>query len=271
MKRLLALLGVTALLLSGCGKKTDIQDTHTRSEAAYTLSDGAEVSAWTGDFDTVYCLPDGTELLREREGTSPGNVSVVGLKGFEDLSPAAQESVAAYYGAQGLCYDLQEVLEDAYAEYLDIGARKFQTHHVEQSVSPSGETAELAAFTTVVQRPLDRKFQQRMIEEESRQAVFHRQTGELIPVEALFAVPMEDVAERLVELTADDEEPPDPGELRRGFSPDRVLWAPDGLTILYPAKSLTGVDTVMEFYFDQADFAPLLYTFAGGQVPGSLN
>lgn len=264
----LLLMLVMAACVTGCGKKHTVQDTHTPSPAAYALADGTAVSVWEGDFDTVYCLNDGTELLSERNHVPVENVFVTGLAGFEGLAPAAQEAVRAYYAEQGLDYDLQALLEDAYAEHGDIGAEKFCTHMVEQSVYPAGETETISTFVTEVQRPLDGKFQGRIVESEKRQAVFHRRTGERLPMEALFAVPMEDVAERLVELTADDELPPDPAELRAGFSAERILWRVDGLTFLYPAGTLTGVETSMEFYFDPQDFAPLLYAFAGGTAPG---
>lgn len=270
MKKVFALL--LALLLTacaaGCGKRQTAEDTCALSSVAYTLADGTAVSVWEGDFDWLYCLSDQTELLRERRYNPVENVAVVGMKGFEGLTPAAREAVSAYYAAQGLSYDIQALLEDAYAEYLDIGAKKFCTHLVEQSVYPAGETETISVFETSVLRPLNGKFQERMVESEQRQAVFDRRTGEWLPMEALFAVPMEAVLERLIELTADDEIPPDPAELQAGFSADRILWRNDSLTILYPAGTLTGVETSMEFYFDLQDFAPLLYTFAGGDVPG---
>lgn len=270
MKKRFALLLalVMAACVVGCGEKPTVQDAHTLSQTAYALADGTAVSVWEGSFDTVYCLNDGTELLSERNCAPVETVFVTGLEGFGGLASAAQEAVRAYYAEQGLCYDIQALLESAYAEYRDIGAKKFCTHLVEQSVYPAGETETISAFVTEVQRPLHGKFQERIVESEQRQAVFRRQTGERLPMESLFAVPMEDVAERLVELTADDEMPPDPAELRAGFSADRILWRPDGLTFLYPAGTLTGVETPMEFYFDPQDFAPLLYAFAGGTVPG---
>ena len=71
--------------------------------------------------DSRYKLSNGTELLWEQHPVGPDRVHVAGQESLDDLSPAAQEAVRAYYDAQGLLYRTYDELENAYAAYLESG------------------------------------------------------------------------------------------------------------------------------------------------------
>lgn len=113
--------------LTGICTAREIQITGARREQGITLSDGTAGEIWdTAFFGTNYILPDGTELLRENRPSGPQNVHVGGVEGFDQLSAPAREAVASYYAEQGLLYNVEEVLERAYADYRDGRRGLFQ-------------------------------------------------------------------------------------------------------------------------------------------------
>ena len=98
-------------------KKADYVRVNSYLSGEKTLSDGTGVEVWKNTFDTSYRLPDGTDLLLERDPSGPDNVTVGGTENFDDLGPAAQEEILGYYDGQGLLYDLDSQLEKAYESY----------------------------------------------------------------------------------------------------------------------------------------------------------
>lgn len=91
------------------------------TQNVFALSDGTEIDLIQYDSSpfayNIYRLRDGKQLLRELPPSGPENVSVGGVASFDDLSPAAQEAVSAYYDRQGLLYDIKQQVETAYQEY----------------------------------------------------------------------------------------------------------------------------------------------------------
>ena len=125
------------------------------TQNVFALSDGTEIDLIQYDSSpfayNIYRLRDGKQLLRELPPSGPENVSVGGVASFDDLSPAAQEAVSAYYDRQGLLYDIKQQVEAAYQAYrTDPDSPPF---HVEQSISPSAASSRVLYFLTSVTMP----------------------------------------------------------------------------------------------------------------------
>ena len=84
-----------------------------RTDTVFPLSDGNQAILWSNGRYWSYRLEDGTELLWEDQQLSPTFRS-----GEDELPEAAQEAIHAHYQKQGLLYDVPELLETAYQDYL---------------------------------------------------------------------------------------------------------------------------------------------------------
>ena len=91
-----------------------------------TFSDGESADLWRPEHSSsdTYKLSDGTALLTITDTVGPGNVHVGGVEGLEVLSASAQKAVSAFYKEQGLLYDTQLELENAYTEYLSCKKKR---------------------------------------------------------------------------------------------------------------------------------------------------
>ena len=121
----------------------------------FPLSDGTEVDLiqYGGALfaSNLYRLRDGKQLLRELPPSGPENVAVGGVAGFDDLPPAAQAAVSAYYDRRGLLYNIKQQVEAAYQAYrTDPDSPPF---HVEQSISPSAASSRVLYFLASVTMP----------------------------------------------------------------------------------------------------------------------
>ena len=248
--------------LTGICTAREIQITGARREQGITLSDGTAVEIWdTAFFGTNYILPDGTELLRENRPSGPQNVHVGGVEGFDQLSAPAREAVAAYYAEQGLLYDVEEVLERAYADYRD-GGEDFSAYLVEQSVSPSASNERLMYFTTTVFCSIDSG----TAEETSLPAVFDRETGEKLDIWSLFAVPEEEARAALVDKMAEGGYIPR-AELEAALRPEYIIFRTDRLDITFPRGTLPSQEYTTGGSFDYAELDGLLQPWAIPEEP----
>ena len=247
--------------LTGICTAREIQITGARREQGITLSDGTAVEIWdTASFGTNYILPDGTELLRENRPSGPQNVHVGGVEGFDQLSAPAREAVAAYYAEQGLLYDVEEVLERAYADYRDDG--DFSAYLVEQSVSPSASNERLMYFTTTVFCSIDSG----TAEETSLPAVFDRETGEKLDIWSLFAVPEAEARAALLDKMADGSDVPRT-ELEAAFRPEYIRFYSSGLDVTFPRGTLPSQEYTTGGSFDYAELDGLLQPWAIPEEP----
>ena len=234
----------------------EIEISGARREQGITLSDGTAVEIWdTAFFGTNYILPDGTELLWENRPSGPQNVHVGGVEGFDQLSAPAREAVAAYYAEQGLLYDVEEVLERAYADYRDDG--DFSTYLVEQSVSPSASNERLMYFTTTVFCSIDSG----TAEETSLPAAFDRETGEKLDIWSLFAVPEEEARAALVDKMAEGGYIPR-AELEAALRPEYIIFYTDRLNLTFPKGTLPSQEYTTGGSFDYAELDGLLQPWA---------
>ena len=230
-------------------------------EEMLTLSDGTEVEVWINGGDNSYRLSDGTELLRENRPSGPQNVHVGGVEGFDQLSAPAREAVASYYAEQGLLYNVEEVLERAYAEYKD-GGEDFSAYLVEQSVSPSASNERLMYFTTTVFCSIDSG----TAEETSLPAVFDRETGEKLDIWSLFAVPEEEARAALVDKMAEGGYIPR-AELEAALRPEYIIFRTDRLNLTFPKGTLPSQEYTTGGSFDYEELDGLLQPWAIPEEP----
>ena len=239
----------------------EIEISGARREQGITLSDGTAVEIWdTAFFGTNYILSDGTELLREIKPSGPQNVYVGGVESFDQLSDPAQEAVAAYYAEQGLRYDVEVVLERAYADYRD-GGEDFSAYLVEQSVSPSASNERLMYFTTTVTLPVDSG----EIYPVTLSAAFDRETGEKVDTWSLFAVPEEARAALADRMAAGGYIPR--AELEAALRPEYITFRPGGLNLTFPRGTLPSQEYTNGGSFGYEELDGLLQPWAIPEEP----
>lgn len=236
---LLSLCGL--ILLSGCsGAAQQAADWVLEEEGAVTLSDGTQVDLWHlgHNDDGFYKLSDGTLLLRIDTPCGPQNSFAAGVESFDDLSPAAQEAVSAYYEAQGLLYDPQAQLEDAYATYLDCqtAGTEYQERYIRQEIYPVACNDTIMCFLTSVILPVEGE-NDRTVQELSLSAVFDRDTGERLRIWDLFTLPEEETRQRLLDLAAGFD-PVLRSEAEAALRPEYIIPRSDGLELTFPQGSL---------------------------------
>lgn len=240
----------------------EIEISGARRPEGLILSDGTAVEIWdTAFFGTNYILPDGTELLRENRPSGPQNVHVGGVEGFDQLSAPAREAVAAYYAEQGLLYDVEEVLERAYADYRD-GGEDFSAYLVEQSVSPSASNERLMYFTTTVTLPVDSG----EIYPVTLSAAFDRETGEKVDTWSLFAVPEEEARAALVDRMAEGGWIPR-AELEAALRPEYIIFRTGGLNLTFPKGTLPSQEYTTGGSFGYEELDGLLQPWAIPEEP----
>ena len=205
---------------------------HLKTPGAYTLPDGVTADLWEEWSQHNYCLPDRTELLRV-DGHGPENVyGGSSMFAFEDLSPAVQERILAFYEAQGLLYDEFAELERAYRFYL-TDPDNFQSLWVGQEISPYYANENIISFLTTVTLPLSPG----RIDEFQLCHTFDRNTGEQISNYDLFTAPPEEVVRTLLELGNYQywDTPPVVEEIVMVLKPEYIHLSDDYLSIDFPS------------------------------------
>ena len=186
---------------------------------------------------------------------------VGGVEGFDQLSAPAREAVASYYAEQGLLYNVEEVLERAYADYRD-GGEDFSAYLVEQSVSPSASNERLMYFTTTVFCSIDSG----TAEETSLPAVFDRETGEKLDIWFLFAVPEEEARAALVDRMADGDSVLRM-EMQAALRPEYITFHSDRLDITFPRGTLPSQEHSAGWGLDYQELDGLLQPWAIPEEP----
>ena len=198
-----------------------------RTDTVFPLSDGNQAILWSNGRYWSYRLEDGTELLWEDPQLSPTFRS-----GEGELPEAAQESIRAYYREQGLLYDVPELLETAYQDYLrEEGS--FDGYHAGQDISQSAVTERVAYFTTAVTLPLDSQ----EVTELRLGAAFDRETGAQLALEELLTCPAEDFLAAFLDAAQLTEQPLRT-EMEAAFRSEYAIFLPDGMELSFPQGSL---------------------------------
>lgn len=212
----------------------DMLRTRELPETSLNLSDGTNVDIIKNSGSISYMLSDGTELLRVKNPSGPDNVIVGGTANFNDLSETAQASVLAYYSRQGLLYDANEVLEQAYADYQHTENKdEFTAYMLSQEISPSASNERILYFITSVYFPIDSQNGQ----EVRLGAAFDRETGNRINNWELFSCSEEEAKQTLLDI-AQIKNSPLREEMESAFSPEYLTFFADNLEISFPAGTL---------------------------------
>ena len=197
---------------------------------AAVLADGTVVDALHRSWgEKVYQLPDGTQLLRVNDTVWPEDVVVGGVPvNYDDLSPAVQTAVSAYFHDQGVGYDEQAELERAYEAYC-ADPEQFSAYVVGQNVSPCGASERVIYYETDVTLPVSSG----VITGETTVTAFDRETGAVIPAEDLFTCTRSELIAAVLDAAGVTEQP-----LRReaeaAFRLEYLRLSDTGIDIQYP-------------------------------------
>ena len=236
MKKLQALC-LSGLLLTGCGgihgPVKEEWEWKLKEEDALILSDGTAVDRWQKGYSgyDFYKLKDGTELLREEHPSGPENVYVGGRESFTSLPEHTAKAISAYYDDMGLLYDLETEVEGAYQEYLtcQTEGEEFFSYYLGQSTSLCASNERVVYFLTSVTLPLGGQYGMNY----QVGAAFDRETGKVIPVWDLFALPEEDVKALIVEEFAPRSEA-ERAEMLEKLTAEYLVFQPDSLNVSFP-------------------------------------
>lgn len=212
---------------------TEVIITGYRTDKTTTLKDGTTLALWQYASATGYALEDGTELLVCGDTQGPENTSNAQSDCFEDITPAAQKAVSAYYQEQGLLYDLPAQLEQAYEAYRQTKDPKAFPYYLAQAVVPTASNDTLLCFQTVVTFPIDGKTSY----EQQTSAVFDRNTGEQIDITSLFTCPKEELGSRLLDISTVSD-PTLREEMEKAFQPEYITLYPDRIQLCFPQGTL---------------------------------
>lgn len=252
MKRfLLLVLTVALLVLCGCGSEKTENRWVLQKEGVYTLSDGETVDLWRKETvfksgtpmdcgaDFYRLSGDGTLLLWVDDPVGPENVYVAGVDSLDDLPDVAQEKVCSFYDNQGQLYDPLGYLDDAYDVYLILkhSGEDYGGAHISQEVVPTAYNERLIWFMTVLTLPTGNG----TVTETRLTAVFDRETGENIPVEDLFVVSGEELADYFIGIYDNYDEIKD--EMQAAFRPEYIQFSAGGWEVMFPKGTLPSQQT----------------------------
>ena len=221
-------------VLSGCTNTTSADsDKILINDSAYILEDGATVSTWQfpNDHKLLYLLDDGTELVATAISVPDAGMVMDG-EPSNQLSPAVQNSINAFYAQGSEEYSVQEYLEKAYAEYTAQEDRSgFRCYYIQQSTSISGMNAGIVYCTTSFLLPID----QEEHEQYDITRAFDRETGALIEGWDLFYGTKDEIVSALLFPSSDCGTDPDAfASLSAEFKPEYVRFDPDQYVITFP-------------------------------------
>ena len=259
MKRMAALwLLVCCLLLAGCAGEPELEMVWEMEQPdVLTLPDGETVDCWrshtagkvpvrAGYVD--YRLSDGTVLLREHD---PGRL----LLPDGALDKQAAETVEGYYDAQGLLYEIDALLCEAYAVYQRKG-EAFEPFFVEQTVCVTA----LSEGVVFCRTELMQSGEGRNAGTRSVSAIFDRSTGEPVSLWSLFRVP-EDEARRVL-LSGLPEDDPHEAAMLEAFGPEDVVFWNSTSEVWFPVGRLPGQELPTAVGVDMAGLVPYLQPWA---------
>lgn len=222
------------------------------------LPDGQQALIWRDSGSRVYRLENHQALVWEGFPSGPENVQVAGQESFYDLSPQAQERVAAFYEEQGLLYDIQDVLARAYAAYREQG-EAFLAFAAGQEVAPVASNARVMYFQTTVTLSVDSGD---VVTKDERGAAFDRRTGRRFSLWELFACPEEQARAALLRQVVRGQEEPLRSAMAQAFRPESVVFFPTRLSVCFPAGTLPGEEKEYNVSVDYSDLDGVLQPWA---------
>ena len=276
-KRSRKVLMLSALLaagfLTGCGNSDKTEEVHSfavwekTDEASYIFSDGVTAEKWKNEKEDTrqyrYRLENGTDLLETTDVLSPEDEMDSELSGFEGLSDKAKEKVRIWYQDQGLLYDLDKELEDAYQDYLECEKSRehFTCHKVSQDVTESAENAEYMVILTAVTTPKKLHFDGGTTCN-YQTAIFNRSTGEAIDLWSLFTMPEEEVKEELAKTCSVEDTTVSEQDVGPVMDQGQILLFQDYLEVWFPYGTWERQEFDKGFGFEYNKIEGLLYEWA---------
>ncbi len=267
------LLLLSAGALTGCGNGDKTEEVHSfavwekTDEAAYTFSDGVQAVKWKNEKENTqqyrYRLEDGTDLLQTTFVLSPEEEPDSELSGFEGMEEAAQEKVRAYYQKQGILYDLEKELEDAYADYQSCAdeRERFTCHEVSQDVTESAENGKYMVILTAVTTPKKQHFDGGTTCN-YQTAVFDRETGETIDVWELFTHSQEETKEELAKICSVEDTTVSEKDVAPVMDQSQILFFQDYMEVWFPYGTWERQEFDKGFGFEYEKIEGLLYDWA---------
>ena len=232
--KLIVKLLITCLILSGCSSPKQVEEIWTIvKEKVVIFGDGVYVDLCRNDFSIrdIYILSDGETLLTVQEPIGPDNV-------LNDLNETAQEAIKAYYEKQGLLYDVNIELEEAYSQYLrcKTNNEQFYDFSINQDVVPASSNDKIICFLTTAIVP-NGDLGMRIGQEIRLGAVFNKETGELYNMWDLFYSPKEEAIAQLLQASQITDKQLIL-EMSSAIKPECIILLTDHLEINFPPGSL---------------------------------
>lgn len=264
---------LTAGLLAGCGNPNKTEEVHSfavwekTDEPAYTFADGTNAYQWKNEKENTqqyrYRLEDGTDLLQTTCVQSPEEETDSELSGFDGLSDTAKEKVRAFYQEQGVLYDLNKELEDAYEDYRKCsGSReRFTCHEVSQDVTESAENKEYMVILTAVTTPKKLHYDGGSTCN-YKTAIFNRGSGEQIDIWDLFTQPQKEAKEELAKICSVEDTTVSEQDVGPVMEQSQILLFQDYLEVWFPYGTWERQEFDKGFGFEYEKIKGLLYDWA---------
>ena len=227
---------------------------------AYTLSDGTTLTRRDTIFDRFsYELSDGTELLWGEIPRPENNLSGEALEDRADLSEKAKEAISAYLGEYGVSYDLNESLENAYADYLNAEetGREFRSNIMLQENRLLEGNEYYVTCSISLSKPAEQYYTGVAVEDK-RFVIFDTQTGDVVSLWDLFNVSEQLARITLGEHCVADNVSTTAEEYADAIAPEHVSWSTQGLEIYFPAGCLQEYEHTLIVNIDMADIESVL-------------
>ena len=228
-----------------------------------TLDDDTQVEVWQGHRGMLYALPDGPELLDVRSPKGPADTDTLGVDSLLLLPQEAQDNILDYYQKQGLMYDTQEELEQAYQEYRQWEySSPFPTQILRQEVTTTASSSDVIYFTTTI----DRYVNGGPLSTESHCVPFSKDTGEPMELQDVFLCTPEMLIQTLLDhshIASPELEP----EMIDAFRMDYVRIGQDRLEVTYPDGTLPSHEGTATFRFNYDD--AITWLMQPRAVPGA--
>ena len=227
---------------------------------AYTLSDGTTLTRRDTIFDRFsYELPDGTELLWGEVPHPENNLSGEALEKRTDLSEKAKEAISAYLGEYGVSYNLEESLENAYADYLNAEetGRDFRSNIMLQENRLLEGNEHYVTCSISLSKPAEQYYTGVAVEDK-RFVILDVQTGDIVPLWDLFNVSEQQARITLGEHCIADNVSTTAEEYANAIDPGYVCWSTQGLEIYFPAGCLQEYEHTLIVNIDMADIESVL-------------
>ena len=225
-----------------------------------TFSDGESADLWRPDNSNsdIYKLSDGATLLTVQDPSGPSNVYVGGVESFDDLSGSAQLAVSAFYKQQGLHYDTQSELKNAFAEYLTCkeSGTEYHERYIAQDVAPTASNDTIMCFLTAVTLPVNGQ----TIQELRLGAAFDRKTGKALSNWDLFTLPEKEARQWL--LDAFDVDSALRAEMEATLKPEYIILLPNNLEVTFPQGTLPSQEYSYSYSLDYNKLKAVLQPWA---------